>query len=113
MQLMVRASLVAIRAGRESGLICAAASLEREGCYCVFPPNHIGNVHGCAGDFTHPAHVWYFEGREVPATAPVDTEVQCPNCNIAFNTKHNRNIDTSKVALDGNIVGKEVKADGG
>lgn len=95
-----------IRPGREAGDICHAACLDagRTDCYCSFPSNHVGNVHGCSGDFTHPAHVWYIAGVEIPAKVPIDTEVQCPNCNYIYHTKDARSITTSKVALPGVMV---------
>lgn len=89
MQRMEKASLVEVRAGREAGEICRAACLDvgREDCYCSFPPLHIGNVHGCTGDFTHPSHVWHFEGREVAVPAPAaEAVVECPHCQTVFST---------------------------
>ncbi len=79
-----------------------------ETCFCDLIPLHLGNMHWCFGNGNHPSHGWVFAGREVPTAVPVDTEVQCPNCNLIYatTTARNININTSKVALPGQVVKK-------
>ena len=98
-------TLMAIRPGREVGPVCNASDpFDDKACTCTLPALHIGNIHSCAGDDKHSPHVWTFQGREVPAKEPIDTEVQCPNCNLTFHTRDARNIDTQKQTLPGNLV---------
>jgi hypothetical protein len=96
-----------VRPGREAGLACGATDPDVPTYTCMLLPGHLGNIHVSG------AHVWLFAGREVPVAVPVDTEVQCPNCNLVYSTKMARSVDTAKEALPGQVVRTAVSVVGG